>query len=127
MGDLYHMLLEYTHLECGTACTAKPILEAEFTRYEPTILTKNWITECWRYLSLCKSTLSISGLWAPTTARKGDTLLMDEFTTQDMADAHTKDINICRIYLQVFYTSDIMDLAVNTIEDPNLIFFSTLV
>jgi folate-dependent tRNA-U54 methylase TrmFO/GidA len=37
-GDLYQMLLEYTQLECNTATL---ILEAGFTRYEPTILTKN--------------------------------------------------------------------------------------
>jgi hypothetical protein len=37
-GDLYQILLEYTQLECGTDT---PILEAEFTRYEPTISTKN--------------------------------------------------------------------------------------
>jgi hypothetical protein len=37
---LYQMLLEYTQLECGTAT---PILEAEFTRYEPTMITNNWI------------------------------------------------------------------------------------
>jgi hypothetical protein len=41
MGDLYQMLLEYTQLECGTDTQ---ILEAEFIRYEPTIITKNWIT-----------------------------------------------------------------------------------
>jgi folate-dependent tRNA-U54 methylase TrmFO/GidA len=65
-GDLYQMLSEYTQLECGTDA---PILEADFTTYEPTILTKNWITECWRYLSLCKSTVAITGIWAPTKAR----------------------------------------------------------
>jgi hypothetical protein len=54
MGDLYQMLMEYTQLECGTAA---PILEAGFTRFGPTIITKNWITECWWYLSLCKSTV----------------------------------------------------------------------
>jgi hypothetical protein len=59
-GGLYQMLLEYTQLEC---VTDTPILEADFTRYEPTILTKNWITECWRYLSLFKSTVVITGLW----------------------------------------------------------------
>jgi hypothetical protein len=58
-GDLYQMLLEYTQLECGTDT---PILEADFTMYEPTILTKNCITECWRYLSLCKSIVAITGL-----------------------------------------------------------------
>jgi hypothetical protein len=43
-GGLYHMLLEYNHLECSTDTL---ILEADFTRYGPTILTNNWITECW--------------------------------------------------------------------------------
>jgi hypothetical protein len=51
MGALYQMLLEYTKLECGKAT---PIIESDITRYEPTILTKNWITEYWMYLSLCK-------------------------------------------------------------------------
>jgi hypothetical protein len=108
MGDLYQMLLEYTQLECGTDT---PILEAEFTRYEPTILTKNWITACWRYLSLCKSTVGITGPWEPIKARKGDTSLMDELTTQYTTDAQMKDGNSCRIYLQVFHTSDITDLT----------------
>jgi hypothetical protein len=108
------MLLEYTQLECGTDT---PILEAEFTRYEPAILTKNWITECWRYLSLCKSTVAITGLWESTKARQSDTALMDEFTTQYMTAAQMKDVNRCIIYLRVFHTSDITDLAGNTIED----------
>jgi hypothetical protein len=113
-GDLYQMLLEYTQLECGTDT---PILEAEFTTYEPTILTKKWITECWRYMSLCKSTVAITGLWATTEAREGDTALMDKFLKQDTTDAQMKDVNRCRIYLQVFHISDITDLSGNTIEE----------
>jgi hypothetical protein len=58
-GDLYQILPEYTQLECGTTI---PILEAYFSRYEQIILTKNWFTECWISLSLCKSTVKISGL-----------------------------------------------------------------
>jgi hypothetical protein len=42
---------------------------------------------------------------------------MDEFTTQDMTYAQMKDVNRCRIYLQVFHTYDITDLAGNTIEE----------
>jgi hypothetical protein len=108
------MLPEYTQLQCGTDAS---ILEADFARYKSTILTKNWIMECWRYMSLCKSTLMISGLWTPNTTRKGDSALMDEFTTQGMTDAQMRDINRCRIYLRVFYNSDFTDLAGNTIEE----------
>jgi hypothetical protein len=113
-GNMYQMLLEYTQLECGTDT---PILEVYFTTYEPTVLTKNWITELWMYLSLCKSTQGITGLWAPTKVRQGDTALMDEFLKQDMTDAQMKDVNICRVYLQVFHIFDIIDLSGNTIGE----------
>jgi hypothetical protein len=114
MGDLYQMLLEYTQLECDTDTL---ILEADFTTYQPEILTKKWITEWWRYISLCKATMAITGIWAPTKARQGDTELMDEFIKQDMTDSQLKDGNRCRVYLQSFHISDITDLAGNTIEE----------
>jgi hypothetical protein len=59
-GNLFQIFLEYTQLEYGTAT---PIMEAHFHRYDHAILTKNWITECWRYISLCNSSVKISGLW----------------------------------------------------------------
>jgi hypothetical protein len=65
--DLFQMLLEYTQLECGTAT---PITEENFGRYEHAIL-KKWITECWRYLSLCNTSATISGIWEPTKGRLG--------------------------------------------------------
>jgi hypothetical protein len=83
MGDPYQMLLEYTRLECGNAT---PISEAELSWYKQTILTKNWIMEFWRYLSLCKSMVNISGLWTPTKGRERATALVDEFTSQGMMD-----------------------------------------
>jgi hypothetical protein len=113
-GNLYQMLLQYTQLDCGTDTS---ILEADFTIYEPAILAKNWITECWIYMSLCKATVAITGLWDPTKARYGDTALMDEFLKQDMSDSQVKDVSRCRIYLQVFHVSDITDLTGNNIEE----------
>jgi hypothetical protein len=95
-GDMYQMLLEYTQLECGIAT---PILEANFGRYEHAILTKNWITECWRYLSLCNAKVTISGLWELTKGRIRDVALMDEFTRQGLSEKQMRDANICRIYL----------------------------
>jgi hypothetical protein len=107
-GHHDQMLLKYTQLECGTATL---ILEADFSRCEQTIMAKNWITECWKYLFLCESTATISGLWSPAKGREGDTALMDEFTIQDLTDKKMGDFNRCIMYLQAFYTSGIMDLA----------------
>jgi hypothetical protein len=42
---------------------------------------------------------------------------MDEFTMQGLSDKQMRDFNICRIYLQTFYISDITDLAGKSIED----------
>jgi hypothetical protein len=113
-GDLYQMLLEYTQLECGTATL---ILEANFNRYEHAILTKNWITECWRYLSLCNASVTISGLWLLTKGRLRDKALMDEFTRQGLSDKQMRDANRFRIYLRAFYISDITYLGGKSIED----------
>jgi hypothetical protein len=68
-------------------------------------------------MSLCKATVEIPGLWAPTKARQVDTALMDESLKQDMTDSQLKDVNRCRIYLQVFHVSNITDLAGKTIEE----------
>jgi hypothetical protein len=95
-GDLYQMILEYTQLECGTVTL---ILEANFDRYEHAILAKNWITECWRYPSLCNASVTISGLWSPTNGRLKDEALMDVFTRQVLPEKQMRDANRCRIYL----------------------------
>jgi hypothetical protein len=77
-GYLYQMLLGYTQIECDTSTTL--LLEANFARYEHVILTKNWIKECWRYLTLCNSSVTISGPWSPMKGRLRDASLMNEFT-----------------------------------------------
>jgi hypothetical protein len=98
-GYMYQMLLEYTQLECGNAT---PILEANFGRNEHAILTKNWIKECWRYLSLCNASVTILSLWAPTKGRLRDVALMDEFTRQGLSDKQMRDVNRFYIYLRAF-------------------------
>jgi hypothetical protein len=61
--------------------------------------------------------VKISGLWTPAIAREVDTVLTDIFARQGMMDKQMRSVNICRICLQAFYTSDITDLEGNTIEE----------
>jgi hypothetical protein len=98
-------------------CHRNAILGANFSRYEHAILTKNWITECWRYLSLCNASVTISGLWSPTKGRLRDEALMDSFTRQGLSDKQMWDANRCHIYLRAFYVSDITDLGGKAIEE----------
>jgi hypothetical protein len=53
-GELMQMLLEYTQLECG--CMGNP-LQQDYKNYEGLLLNKNWITEVWGQLSICKATV----------------------------------------------------------------------
>jgi hypothetical protein len=61
--------------------------------------------------------LEIDGLWQPTENRVRDTVIMESliasgrFTNKDL-----KEINYCRIYLQVFYLSDITNIKGNKIS-----------
>jgi hypothetical protein len=79
-GTLYRILMEFTQLKCGIE---QEILSCDFDKYEKSILTPNWITECWKFLRLCNATIQTMGSCKPLQGRKGDVALMEVF-------AHTK-------------------------------------
>jgi hypothetical protein len=60
--------------------------------------------------------VEIDGLWQPTENRVSNIVIMESliasgrFTNKDL-----KEINYCRIYLQVFYLSDITKIKGNKI------------
>jgi hypothetical protein len=68
------MLIEFTQLECGSL---KPIFNLDYEEQITTFFTRNWVTEIWAYLGLCKGKLNISGMWKPDKKREGDQALMD--------------------------------------------------
>jgi hypothetical protein len=84
-------------LECGSL---EPIFTLDYDKYMTTILTRNWATEIWACLGLCKGKLNISGMWKPEKQREGDQALMDiavkggTFSASEM-----KELSRCRIYL----------------------------
>jgi hypothetical protein len=104
-GELMQMLLEYTQLECG--CRGNP-LQQDYKNYEGLLLNKNWITEVWGHLSTCKATVEINGLWELKENRKSDLAIMERLiASRRFTGKELQQINYCRIYLQVFFMSDI--------------------
>jgi hypothetical protein len=65
---------------------------------------------------MCKAKVDIDGLWQPIENREPDIVIMESliasgrFTNKDL-----KEINYCRIYLQVFYLSNITNIKNNKI------------
>jgi hypothetical protein len=98
-------MLDYTKLEC--ACKGN-ILEQDYGRYSRVLMTENWITGIWEHLHLCNSTLKKTARWKPLPNRQNDIALMEALTETEYFPAKDlKDSNCCRIYLRVFYISDI--------------------
>jgi hypothetical protein len=71
-------------------------------------MTENWIAGIWEDLYSCKSTLKIIAEWKPLPNRNNDVFMMEALTeTEEFTARELKEINRCRIYLQVYYISDI--------------------
>jgi hypothetical protein len=114
-GELMQMLLEYTQLECR--CRGNP-LQQDYTNYEGLLLNKNWITEVWGHLSTCKATVEINGLWKPKENRKSDLEIMERLVASGrFSGKELQQINYCRIYLQVFFMSDIANVKGTEVEE----------
>jgi hypothetical protein len=104
-GKLMCSMLDYTQLECG--CSGN-VLEQDYGRYARVLMTENWITGIWEHLYSCKSTLKIIAEWKPLPNCKNDFIMMEALTeTEELTAKELKEINRFRIYLQVFYISDI--------------------
>jgi hypothetical protein len=67
-------LIEYTQLECGSM---ELIFTLDYEESMTTIFTRNWVTEIWAYLGLCKGKLNISGMLKPEKQQEGDQSLME--------------------------------------------------
>jgi hypothetical protein len=81
-------------------------------------MTENWITGIWEHLHSCKSTLKITAEWKPLPNRKNDVAMMGALTeTEEFTAKELKEINRCRIYLRVFYISDIASHGGQRITD----------
>jgi hypothetical protein len=92
------------------------MLSCDFNKYEKNILTPNWIMECWRFLKQCDATIETTGTWKTLRGRKYDVALMEVFANKNFTTKEMKDINRCIMYLQVFYLSDVADIAGQDIE-----------
>jgi hypothetical protein len=112
-GRLMQMLLEYTQIECG--CRGNPLTQ-DYNNYSALLINTNWIIEVLEHLQTCKAKLEIDGLWKRTENRERDIVIMESLIASGrFKNKDLKEINYLRIYLQVFYLSDITNIKGNNI------------
>jgi hypothetical protein len=104
-GQRIHMIMEFTQMECG--CTDN-VLEQSYKQYTGSIINKKWITVIWAHLERCEATVKLTGFWKLTHIRVNDSMIMEIPTASGLFKPTViLAINRCRLYLQVFFTSDI--------------------
>jgi hypothetical protein len=65
-----------------------------------------------------KATVAINSDWIPQPARIAYITIMEEFTVSALVNKiDLTDINRCRVYLRVFFLSDIVNIQGDTIEE----------
>jgi hypothetical protein len=108
------MMMEFTQMEYG--CTGN-VFEQSYKQYAGAIIDKNWITAIWAHLERCEATVKITGLWKPTQGRENDNVIMEIITASGrFKPGEMREINICRLYLQVFFASDITENSGKNLE-----------
>jgi hypothetical protein len=70
------------------------------------------------HLSTCKATVEINGLWEPKENRKSDLEIMERLIASGrFTGKELQQINYFRIYLQVFFMSDIVSVKGTEVEE----------
>jgi hypothetical protein len=112
------MMIEFTQMEFG--CTGN-VLEKSYKQYAGVIIGEKWITAIWSHLKKCETTVKVTGRRKPIDGREKDSAIMETFTASRMFKlAEIREINRCRLYLQVFFTSDISDSSDKNLEPWDL-------
>jgi hypothetical protein len=107
-GQLTRILLEYTQLKCGTMDN---ILEQDYNKFSNSIINKNWITEIWKPLHICKATVTVQQTRKPRMGCTNNIAIMDcMMASNKLARGELQDTNRCRIYLHVLFLSDIKNI-----------------
>jgi hypothetical protein len=83
-----------------------PILTLPFSRYIKWV-DMNWITSTWYLTSMLAVTIEVESQWVPKLARQGDAMIMDIVLQYNFSPAQQRQINHCRLYLQILLLSDI--------------------
>ena len=110
-GKKIKIALEWAQLIAGTTT---PVMEA---REVLPHLMEPWIADTHRFLVQHNSEIRIPSLIIPTTRRRFDRRIMDVMMDQQFSDREVKDINNCRLFLQVETIADIATIQGDKIRD----------
>ena len=103
VGKMMKTALDWAQLVAGTGA---PILSNP-SQPLPHV-DAGWITSIRPALAKFGFTIKFTNLWQDYLQREGDSFIMKELLMQDLTPSQAKQINLCRMWLQVSRASDIV-------------------
>jgi hypothetical protein len=88
--------------------TIQPVFTLPFSLYGH-LVGDYWLVSIWKHLSQIGFTLEVEDAWCPTLPRQNDASIMELAFLHNFSPQQLREINSCRLYLQVITVSDIVN------------------
>ena len=112
-GSLILIDLSHLQLQVGSSTL---FLNLPFHNYE-NWTESGWLPSIWQFLNKANLKIYIRKAYVPQLQRKHDIALMDFFLSLKYKPAVLRNLNSCRLYLQVIFLSDITTASGTEIEE----------
>jgi hypothetical protein len=103
-GQLIRISLSHLQIHIGSVT---PVLRLAFAPYAKWI-DNSWLTSICKHATLLSIEIEIGDQWIPTGSRVHDAMIMDMVLQYNFSPNSLRQINMCRLYLQVLAISDIV-------------------
>ena len=103
VGDLILIAISHLQIHIGSGT---PFFALPYPTYAKWI-DHTWLSSIWKHTHQLAITVEVERHWTTHRARENDVFLMDEFLKYNFSSQQLKQINTCRIFLQVILLSDI--------------------
>ncbi len=103
IGDLILIAISHLQLHTGSGDPFFSLPYPHFSRW----IDQNWLTSIWKHTHQIHIKVEVEKHWIPTLAREHDNFLMEIFQAHNFSPSQLRQLNHCRLFLQVITISDI--------------------
>jgi hypothetical protein len=97
IGELILVSISHLQLHVGSGTEFFALPYPHYAKW----VEQNWLTSIWKHTHQMNITVDVERHWIPILAREHDQFLMDELMRYSFSPQQLRNINLCRLYLQV--------------------------
>jgi len=93
-----------------------PILESDYDTYSK-YSSDSWIQRLWQFLHSVQAKIILQTPWVPSPRYKNDVNIMYRVSEMNISKEQKYKVNICRMYLRVYFLGEILDTSKTKLKD----------